>query len=406
MTSGPVIPVLSAAESAAWDARARTEAAIPGRVLMESAGRAAAHVIARDLASALSRGVLVVAGPGNNGGDGWVVARALRAAGVRVWGTDLPQQRSPDCEANRALALGEGVELIEPGGPWPAAGVIVDALLGTGATGAPRGPLAEFARQIAAHGAAVAAVDGPTGLDLTSGVAHGPIRATLTVTFGGLRRGHLLAREWAGRVVVVEMGFPPADPAWPTFVTDAWAAGVLPGFTPAMHKGDRGRVLVVGGDVGMAGAAMHAARTAFACGAGLVKLALPQRSLDAAQANLPDALTVATALGPGLEPDLAQALDWADAIVLGPGLGRGDARAAFARAILERATAPVVLDADALHVPGLAALGDAPRILTPHPGEFASQFPSLADLARRDRFAAPADALEVPAATLDQEAIH
>jgi NAD(P)H-hydrate epimerase len=237
-------------------------------------------------------------------------------------------------------------------------------------------------------------VDGPTGLDLTTGVAHGPIRATLTVTFGGLRRGHLLARDWAGRVVVVEMGFPPADPAWPAFVTDAWAAAMLPGFSPAMHKGDRGRVLVVGGDVGMAGAAMHVARTAFACGAGLVKLALPQRSLDAAQANLPDALTVATALGPGIEPDLAQALDWADAIVLGPGLGRGDARAAFARAVLERAVVPVVIDADALHVPGLAGVGDAPRVLTPHPGEFAAQFPALADLARDDRFAAPTAALE------------
>jgi len=177
-------------------------------------------------------------------------------------------------------------------------------------------------------------------------------------------------------------------------VTDAWAAEMLPGFTPAMHKGDRGRVLIVGGDVGMAGAAMHAARTAFACGAGLVKLGLPQRSLEAAQANLPDALTVATALGPGLEPDLAEALEWADAIVLGPGLGRGDARTAFARAVLERAAAPVVIDADALHVPGLAAVGDAPRILTPHPGEFASQFPALADLARQDRFAAPAAALQ------------
>jgi NAD(P)H-hydrate epimerase len=394
MTASPVIPVLTAAESAAWDARARTDAGIPGRVLMESAGRAAAAVIARELAGALGRGALVVAGPGNNGGDGWVVARALHAAGLTVWGTDLPQRRSPDCEANRTLALGAGVEFVEPDGRWPAAGVIVDALLGTGASEAPRGPLAELARHVAAHGAPVAAVDGPTGLDLTTGVAHGPIRATLTVTFGGLRRGHLLARDWAGRVVVVEMGFPPADPAWPAFVTDAWAAAMLPGFSPAMHKGDRGRVLVVGGDVGMAGAAMHVARTAFACGAGLVKLALPQRSLDAAQANLPDALTVATALGPGIEPDLAQALDWADAIVLGPGLGRGDARAAFARAVLERAVVPVVIDADALHVPGLAGVGDAPRVLTPHPGEFAAQFPALADLARDDRFAAPTAALE------------
>lgn len=368
MNTSPVIPVLTAAESAAWDERARTEAAIPSRVLMESAGRGAAGVIAREFAGALDRGVLVVAGPGNNGGDGWVVARALRAIGVRVWGTDLPRDRSPDCEANRTLALGEGVEWIEAGERWPPAGVIVDALLGTGASNAPRGPLAELARLVAAHGAPVAAIDGPTGLDLSTGVAHGPIRAALTVTFGGLRRGHLRARDWAGRVVVVEIGFPPADPAWARFVTDAWARSVLPGFSPTMHKGNRGRVLIVGGAVGMAGAAMHAARTAFACGAGLVKLALPGPSLHAAQANLSDALTVTTALGPTLEPDLAEALDWADAIVLGPGLGRGDERSAFARLVVERANAPIVLDADALHVPGLAAVGDAARVLTPHPG--------------------------------------
>jgi NAD(P)H-hydrate epimerase len=153
-------------------------------------------------------------------------------------------------------------------------------------------------------------------------------------------------------------------------------------------------VLVVGGDVGMAGAAMHVARTAFACGAGLVKLALPERSLEAAQANLPDALTVSTVLGPAVEPALAEALTWADAVVLGPGLGRGDARSAFVRAVLERVVKAVVLDADALQVQGAATIGTAPRVLTPHPGEFAAQFPDLADLARDDRFAAPAAALE------------
>jgi NAD(P)H-hydrate epimerase len=402
MTSSPVIPVLTAAESAAWDARARHDAGIPARVLMESAGRASATVIAQEFAGLLDRGVLVVAGPGNNGGDGWVVARALHAAGIRVWATDLPRERSPDCEANRTLALADGVSWIEADARWPAAGILVDALLGTGADGPPREPIAELARMVAAHGAPVAAIDGPTGLDLTTGIAHGPIRAALTVTFGGLRRGHLRARDWVGRLVVVEMGFPPADASWPRFVTDPWARTVLPGFAPTMHKGDRGRVLVVGGAVGMAGAAMHAARTAFACGAGLVKLALPESSLHAAQANLPDALTVATALGPSLEPDLAEALDWADAIVLGPGLGRGEERSAFARLVVERANAPLVLDADALHVPGLACLGDADRVLTPHPGEFAAQFPDLAELAREDPFAAPLAALETSAGPPDR----
>lgn len=393
MSDLPVIPVITAAEAAAWDTRARTAHAMPSRLLMESAGRAAALVIAREFGPVLGRGVLVAAGPGNNGGDGWVAARALRAVGARVWAAELPRGRSPDCEANRVLALAAGVAELEPGAPWPPVGVVVDALLGTGASEAPKGPIAELARRVADHGPPVAAIDGPTGVDLSSGIAHGPVRAQLTVTFGGLRRGHLLAREWVGRVVVVDIGFPPPDAAWPALVTDAWAQGALPPFAPTMHKGDRGRVLVIGGDVGMAGAAMHVARAAFACGAGLVKLALPEPSIRAAQANFPDALTVVTALGPAIEPPLAEAIAWADAIVLGPGLGRGETRSAFARAVTALAAAPLVIDADALHVPGLATTGKAARVLTPHPGEFAAQFPAIADLARDDRFAAPAAAL-------------
>jgi NAD(P)H-hydrate epimerase len=361
---------------------------------MEAAGRAAAAVIARHFTTALGRGVLLVAGPGNNGGDGWVVARALHATGVRVIATEAPKARSADCEANRTLALADGVALLEPEAPWPAVGVVVDALLGTGAGGAPHGPVAQLARRAADHGPPIAAIDGPTGLDLTTGIAHGPVRAALTVTFGGLRRGHLLARDWVGHLVVVDIGFPAPDPDWPRIATDAWAAGLVPPLAPAMHKGDRGRVLVVGGDVGMAGAAMHVGRAAFACGAGLVKLALAEPSIRAAQANLPDALTVTTALGPRLEPELDEAIGWADAIVLGPGLGRGEARSALVHAVLERATHPVVLDADALQVAGARATGPAPRVLTPHPGEFAAQFPEIADLARSDRFAAPAAALE------------
>jgi NAD(P)H-hydrate epimerase len=169
---------------------------------------------------------------------------------------------------------------------------------------------------------------------------------------------------------------------------------MIPALSPSMHKGDRGRVLVIGGDAGMAGAAMHVGRAAFACGAGLVKLALGASSIGAAQANLPDALTVTTALGPTVEHELDEAIGWADAIVLGPGLGRGAARTGLVHAVLERATAPVVIDADALQVTGARSAGRAPRVLTPHPGEFAAQFPEIAELARGDRFAAPAAALE------------
>ncbi len=242
---------------------------------------------------------------------------------------------------------------------------------------------------MASHLGPIVAVDGPTGLDLTTGEAAGPVRATLTVTFGGARRGHLLQRDWCGAVVVADIGFPLPDPSWPVLVTERWAADRLPGFTPAMHKGSRGRVLVVGGAAGMAGAALHAASGAFAAGAGLVKLAGAPETVRAAQASLPDALTLETALGPEVEAPLREALAWADAVVVGPGLGRDESRAPFVAGVLDGCEAPVVIDADGLQT-GLATLGTggAPRVLTPHPGEFAAAFPDLAETVARDRFAA------------------
>jgi NAD(P)H-hydrate epimerase len=383
------IPVLDAAQAASWDEAAREKANIPSRVLMESAGRATAHVIAREFGPILGSGVVIAAGHGNNGGDGWVVARALHAVGVLTFVADESRSRSEDCEANRKLALDAGVVSLGPEGDWPQCGVAVDALLGTGASGRPRGAIGALADRLMDFGAPIVAVDGPTGLDLSSGNAEGPVRADLTVTFGGARRGHLLERSWCGKVVVVEMGFSPRDPAWPTLVDDRWAADLLPRFFGEMHKGDRGRVLVVGGDKGMAGAAIFAARTAFVAGAGLVKIAANDVTIQAAQETLPDALTVSTKLGPDIDPDLEEALEWADAIVVGPGLGRGDARTQFVRAILERTERRAVIDADALQV-GLDVLstGKAARILTPHAGEFGALFPELRDALESDRFAA------------------
>jgi hydroxyethylthiazole kinase-like uncharacterized protein yjeF len=387
------IPVIAAAQAASWDERARVTAKIPSRVLMESAGRGVACVIGRAFAPALGCGVAVACGHGNNGGDGWVVARALKATGVRVWAADVGGKRSTDCAANRALALASGVELLDPDDPWPQAGVLVDALLGTGASGAPRGAIGALANRLAAHGAPVVAVDGPTGLDLSTGEAHDPVRATITATFGGLRRGHVLARQWCGRIVVLDIGFPPADAAWPRLVDDALAASLLPGFGPEMHKGNRGRVLVVGGQAGMSGAALHAASSALAAGAGLVKVAAHEESVAAAQAALPDVLTLVTRLGPAVDGDLAEAVAWADAIVLGPGLGRGPERTALVDALLESTDRPLVLDADALHA-GLDHLkrGRSPRVLTPHMGEFRAAFPKLERLLETDRFAAAQEA--------------
>jgi NAD(P)H-hydrate epimerase len=388
-----MIPVLDASQAIAWDSRARTAGRIPSRVLMESAGRGIAGVVAREFGPELRKGMIVVAGPGNNGGDGWVVARALQALGIRVHAAEAGTKRSDDCAANRALALASGVERLAADGQWPAVGVVVDALLGTGAEGPPRGKVGELAGRIAAFGAPVVGVDGPTGLDLSTGKAHGPIRARLTVTFGGARRGHLMARDWCGKIVVIDIGFPPPDPGWPELVDDRWARMLLPSFHSSMHKGDRGRVLVVGGDEGMAGAAIHATRSALAAGAGLVKLAAAEPTIRAAQESLPDALTLITELGPEVETELGKAADWADAVVVGPGIGRSKERQRFVTSFLKSVRKPAVVDADALQG-GVGSWGTdgGARVLTPHPGEFATAFPGLASVEPFDAVVAAAKA--------------
>jgi NAD(P)H-hydrate epimerase len=391
------IPVLSASEAAAWDSQARTQYRIPSRVLMETAGRAVAQVLLSEFRGAASGGVLIAAGAGNNGGDGWVIARALHAAAIPV-SVVAVDPKTDDAIDNRALARLDGVRELGREEPWPQAAVAVDALLGTGAVGPAKGEVLALAERLAAHGAPILAVDGPTGLDLTSGEAHGPIRAQITVTFGGPRRGHLLAREWCGKIVIADIGFPPPDAAWPILVTDAWAAERLPRLAPQMHKGDRGRVCVIGGADGMSGAALHAARSALAAGAGLVKLVAARDTIAAAQASLPDVLTVETALGETPEPQVLEAIEGADALVIGPGLGREprDARKSFLAALLSRRPVPTVLDADALHLITSESPISNPRplVVTPHLGEFrALAGDALADEAANDRWSAAARAV-------------
>jgi NAD(P)H-hydrate epimerase len=391
------IPVLSATEAAAWDSAARTQYRVPSRVLMETAGRAIVQVLVDEFPEATTGGVLVTAGAGNNGGDGWVIARALHAAGVPVWVASV-DPKTDDAIDNRALARVDGVHELGREEAWPQAALVVDALLGTGAVGPAKGEVLVLAERVAAFGAPILAVDGPTGLDLTSGEAHGPLHARITVTFGGPRRGHLLAREWCGKIVIVDIGFPPPDASWPVLVTDSWAAERLPRLAPQMHKGDRGRVCIVGGSNGMTGAALHAARAALAAGAGLVKLVAARETIAAAQASLPDVLTVETAIGETLEPAVAEGLEWADAIVLGPGLGREPrtSREQFIREVLSRRAVPTVIDADALHLfraDASPAAGSRALVCTPHLGEFrALAGDQLADEAANDRWSAAARA--------------
>jgi hydroxyethylthiazole kinase-like uncharacterized protein yjeF len=400
----PPLPVVSPEQSATWDQRA-VAAGIDLASLMECAGRAAAVVLAERYAHRLRDGVLVAAGPGNNGGDGWVVARALHRLDVPVWVAPSAAGGSPLCQRMAALARNEGVREVTPDGPWPGIGLGVDALLGTGASGAPRPAVAALLDRLLDLEVPLVAIDGPTGVDLLSGNVHGATRADLTITFGGLRRGHLLARDEVGALVVVDIGHPPADPEWPMLVTDLQAAEWMRHLRSRDHKGDRGRVVVVGGDAGMTGALRMAGRSAFGAGAGLVHAVAPPETVAALVQAEPDLQTFPHRFDQEPSAALLDLVAKADAVVIGPGLGRESGRRELVTA-LARVARAVVLDADAL-----VAFQDAPDalrelahgrplVLTPHPGEFRTLFPALAPVRELDPWAAAASAAQQSGATL------
>lgn len=400
----PVLPVLSPEQSAAWDRKAVAGGAILA-TLMECAGRAAAAVLAARYAYRLREGVLVLAGPGHNGGDGWVVARALHRVEVPVWVAGLAGPGAELRERMASMARAEGVREVAPDGPWPKVGLVIDALLGTGAAGAPRPAMASLLERALDLELPVVAIDGPTGVDLLTGIVHGVPRADLTITFGGLRRGHLLARDEAGALVVVDIGHPPPESDWPVLVTDTQAADWLRRLRSRDHKGDRGRVVVVGGDAGMTGAVRMAGRAAFGAGSGLVHAVAPAATVAALVSAEPDLQTFAHPFDQAPPSELLALVERADAVVIGPGLGREPGRRAFIVTLM-RAARAAVLDADALVAfqgaeAELAALGrERPVVLTPHPGEFRALFPRLASGRELDPWGAAAAAAEAAQATI------
>jgi len=384
--TGPrlLVRVVTAAQAAARDAAA-IAAGTPSRALMEVAGVSAAVEIERRFGPLDDRPVLVCCGPGNNGGDGWVVARVLAALGIPVDVCEAVVARTAD-----AVSARQSARAAIPHPPREVAiaqaratryHVVVDALLGTGSAGAPRGAIADAAALVTAQrdaGARVAAIDLPTGLEATTGDATHALTADLTLTFGTVKRGQLVSRGVCGNLVVIDIGLGehaalPDDA--PLLVDEPWVAQQVPVIHADAHKGARRKVVIVGGAEGMSGAAILAARAALRSGAGMVKVLADPASLDAVRRADPAALT-----GPWPLTDAAvddQIAGWADAVAIGPGLGNTPRSRELVARILGRWRGPVVLDADALNVfagdlePLAALLGGRPAILTPHPAEYA-----------------------------------
>lgn len=376
-------PLVVDANGAARADSAAIADGIPSRALMRCAGTAAAAEIARRFPELIGEGVVIAAGAGNNGGDGWVVAQSLHAAGVTVRVVECVEARTPDAIAEREEALSTGVPITRDRDSLASARerLAVDAIVGIGLRA--EEPLTgDVARGVGAlhafqrRGGTVVAIDIPSGLDATSGAHVGAVSCALTVTFGTVKRGHLVARELCGEIVALDIGLgahvKTADGV--PLADSRWFTRSLPPIHADAHKGTRGKVAIVGGARGMAGAAVLAARAALHSGAGLVKCVVAPESLPAVQEAVPASLA---AIWPG-DDDCARhdVGDWADAVLIGPGLGREGARSMVER-VLRTSSGPVVLDADALNAYAndtealKALIENRPVLLTPHPAEFA-----------------------------------
>lgn len=356
--------VLTARQMREMDRRT-IEAGVPGLILMENAAMRVVEFLAQRYAPLERHHIVVCCGKGNNGGDGLAIARQLRTrfvARVEVVMACAPEELRGDALANWRMLLVCGCPVVEkiPAG----ATLIVDALLGTGGEGAPRGRVAELIGAIhAAAGAHIVAVDLPSGL------GFGGVRAEATVTFAAPKVEHYFGEETGrvGELVVAPIGIPSRfiddEPEHWLHVTEAREAGtVLAPRASSGHKGTYGHVLVVGGAAGKSGAAAMAGLAALRAGAGLVTVAC-----EGAPPMAPELMTA-----PLGEPPV----EGKTVLAVGPGLGTEPGAAALLGKLLALET-PRVLDADALNLVAAGGLAEGVAegldvrgcILTPHPGE-------------------------------------
>lgn len=391
------------------DRLAIDEFQVTGGALMERAGWALAQA-ALEMSGARGRFV-VVCGSGNNGGDGWVAARLLTAAGREVTAYSVVPADKLEAEAKEAhrLAVGAGVPV---GGVDALAAfapregdVVVDAILGTGLSRPPAGVHAdaiEQVRRLREEGAKVVSADVPSGLSAEQGIPLGvSVQADRTVAFGLAKLGLYLhpGAELSGKVTIADIGIPVAAvermPASAELLDEASARAIVPARPVDAHKGDAGRVLVIAGATGKTGAAHLALSGALRGGAGLVSLAARPEVLPLALAGRPEAMSIpipgSGPLGRADLPALLAASVGAHALVIGPGIPRGPETGPMIRELLERTHLPAVIDADALNAiadhPGLIATASrwGPVVLTPHPGEMARLIGSTAEAVQDDR---------------------
>ena len=392
----PELPIelYRAAQVRELDRIAIEERGIPGYTLMNRAGQAAFNLFRQRWPDA--RRVAIVCGGGNNGGDGYVVARLARLAGLTVSVLSLadPQQLRGDAQTAWWDAQAADVPML----PFTRADLfgsdlLVDAILGTGLERDVSGTWRAAIEAMNAHAAPILALDIPSGLHADTGAILGAaIQATATITFIGLKQGLFTGQGPAccGALSFADLGVP--SDIYAALHPACWRysgqdlATQLPKRSRSAHKGHFGHVLVIGGDLGMAGAARMAAEAAARCGAGLVSIATRTAHAGLQAAARPELMFH----GVETAEELTPLLNRATVIAIGPGLGHGD----WARALLRATLAsdkPLVIDADGLNLLAIDPQFRDDWILTPHPGEAAHLLKMMPKQVEADRFAAIED---------------
>ena len=405
--------VLNTEQMREADRRTIEDIGIPSIVLMENAGRQAVAAMEAAFDDLGTSRVGVVCGRGNNGGDGFVIARTLVQRGIEaaVFLLGSVAEVRGDARTNLEVLGRIGMTVVEitNAQEWElhftelsGCDLIVDAILGTGF----RGPLAGFLETVVADlnslGVPIVAIDLPTGLSADSASVEGPaIEASMTVTLGAPKIPLIFppADTHAGDLVIADIGIPvplfdELEGQHLELLTRERMREIVPVRAADSHKGDFGRVLIIAGSTGRTGAAHLSAIGALRSGAGLVTIATPRSCVPVVAAMAPEYMTEPLDETPSGTVDFAaidRVLDIkTDVIAVGPGLGQSEGTAAFVQALLERAEVPLVLDADALNAfagepERLMGREDVGVVITPHPGEMARLLNISTEAVQHDR---------------------
>jgi len=390
--------IYSAAQVRALDAYEIGKRQVPSYTLMTRAAEGALKILRARWPQA--RRIALVCGAGNNGGDGYVLARLAKSAGLEALVLAATPPGKLQGDALRAqsewLAAGGAVHPFAAGGQssesMAGSDLIVDALLGLGLAGPPRPESLAVIRAINAARRPVLALDLPSGLDADTGAVHETaVRADVTVCFVALKCGLFLGSgpEYAGLVLLEDLGV--VAPLLPEFtpllrrIDESGLAHHLPPRQRDSHKGNHGRVLIIGGGSGMPGALRLAGEAALRVGAGLVTVAGSPANLVAVTATRPELIYLPVSSDSGLD----EAIRGADVVAIGPGLGRDDWSQRLWATVVRAEGIPVVVDADALNLLALSPV-KLPEdwILTPHPGEAGRLLGSDAREVQADRLGA------------------